>query len=54
MILAIDQGTTGSTCIVFDDDGRARGRGYSEFEQHFPQPGWVEHDAGEILSLIHI
>jgi glycerol kinase len=48
MILALDQGTTGSTAIVFGEDGRERGRGYSEFEQHFPQPGWVEHDASEI------
>ena len=48
MILAIDQGTTGSTCIVFGEDGREAGRGYSEFRQHFPQPGWVEHDASEI------
>ena len=50
MILAIDQGTTGSTCIVFDDAGRVAGRAYSEFEQHFPRPGWVEHDAAEIWS----
>ncbi len=48
MILAIDQGTTGTTCIVFDEQGRPRGRAYSEFEQYFPKPGWVEHDAGEI------
>jgi glycerol kinase len=48
MILAIDQGTTGSTCLVFDREGRIAGRGYSEFEQHFPRPGWVEHDANEI------
>jgi glycerol kinase len=48
MILAIDQGTTGTTCLVFDREGRIRGRAYSEFAQHFPQPGWVEHDAGEI------
>jgi len=48
VILAIDQGTTGSTCIVFGPDGREEGRGYSEFRQHFPQPGWVEHDAAEI------
>ncbi len=48
MILAIDEGTTGTTCIVFGEDGRERGRGYSEFEQHFPEPGWVEHDAEEI------
>ncbi|MDP9228760.1 MAG: FGGY family carbohydrate kinase, partial [Actinomycetota bacterium] len=51
MILAIDQGTTGTTCIVFGEDGRARGRGYSEFEQHFPRPGWVEHDAAEIWEV---
>jgi len=48
LILAIDQGTTGTTCLVFDDGGRVVGRAYSEFEQHFPRPGWVEHDAGEI------
>jgi glycerol kinase len=48
VILAIDQGTTGTTCLVFDGDGRVAGRAYSEFEQHFPRPGWVEHDAGEI------
>jgi glycerol kinase len=51
MILAIDQGTTGTTCIVFDDEGRPRGRAYSEFEQHFPRPGWVEHDAAEIWDV---
>jgi glycerol kinase len=48
MILAIDQGTTGTTCLVFDEAGGIAGRGYSEFEQHFPRPGWVEHDADEI------
>jgi glycerol kinase len=51
MILAIDQGTTGTTCIVFGEDGRERGRAYSEFEQHFPKPGWVEHDAAEIWEV---
>lgn len=51
MILAIDQGTTGTTCIVFDGDGRIAGRAYSEFEQHFPRPGWVEHDASEIWAV---
>jgi glycerol kinase len=51
VILAIDQGTTGTTCIVFDREGRAKGRAYSEFRQHFPQPGWVEHDAGEIWDV---
>ncbi len=48
MILSIDQGTTGSTALVFDGEGRIRGRGYAEFRQHFPKPGWVEHDADEI------
>ncbi len=51
MILAIDQGTTGTTCIVFDAEGRPAGRAYSEFGQHFPRPGWVEHDAGEIWQV---
>ena len=51
MILAIDQGTSGTTCIVFGEDGRERGRGYSEFRQHFPRPGWVEHDAAEIWEV---
>ena len=51
MILAIDQGTTGTTCLVFDPEGRIAGRAYSEFEQHFPQPGWVEHDAAEIWEV---
>jgi glycerol kinase len=51
MILAIDQGTTGTTCLVFDAQGRAAGRAYSEFEQHFPRPGWVEHDAAEIWEV---
>jgi glycerol kinase len=51
MILSIDQGTTGTTCLVFDGEGRIAGRAYSEFEQHFPRPGWVEHDAGEIWEV---
>jgi glycerol kinase len=51
VILAIDQGTTGTTCLVFDDEGKIAGRAYSEFEQHFPRPGWVEHDAGEIWDV---
>ena len=51
MILAIDQGTTGTACLVFDREGAIRGRAYSEFEQHFPRPGWVEHDANEIWEV---
>ena len=51
MILSIDQGTTGTTCLVFDGEGRVAGRAYSEFQQFFPQPGWVEHDADEIWEV---
>jgi glycerol kinase len=49
-VLAIDQGTTGSTCLVITEDGRVAGRGYREITQHYPRPGWVEHDADEILE----
>lgn len=49
-VLALDQGTTGSTCLVFDDSGRVVGRGYREITQHFPQPGWVEHDPRELIE----
>ncbi len=51
VLLAIDQGTTGSTCIVFTPEGEELGRAYAEFTQHFPQPGWVEHDASEIVEV---
>ena len=54
MILAIDQGTTGTTCLLFDGDARLRGRAYREFTQHFPRPGWVEHDASEIWDVTHV
>jgi len=50
-ILAIDQGTTGSTSLVVGHDGRILGQAYSEFTQHFPEPGWVEHDASEIWDV---
>jgi glycerol kinase len=53
MLLAIDQGTTGTTCLVFDLQGELIGRAYREFAQHFPQPGWVEHDAAEIWDVSH-
>ena len=53
MILAIDQGTTGTTCIVFDEQAEPIGRAYREFTQHFPKPGWVEHDASEIWEVTH-
>ena len=48
MILAIDQGTTGTACLVVDEGLRIAGRGYRELTQHFPRPGWVEHDPEEI------
>jgi glycerol kinase len=51
VILAIDQGTTGTTCMVFSEDGKIAGRAYREFQQHFPKPGWVEHDASEIWDV---
>jgi len=50
-ILAIDQGTTGTTCLVLGEEGGVLGRAYSEFTQHFPRPGWVEHDALEIWEV---
>src|SRR5687768_7111518 len=49
-VLAIDQGTTGSTALVISADGKVVGRGYREITQYFPQPGWVEHDPAEILE----
>ena len=50
-ILALDQGTTGSTALVIHQDGSVMGRGYREFTQHFPRPGWVEHDPDEIFRV---
>ncbi|WP_088345345.1 MULTISPECIES: glycerol kinase GlpK [Rhodomicrobium] len=47
-ILAIDQGTTSSRAIVFDEGYRVRGRGQQEFPQHFPQSGWVEHEPDDL------
>jgi glycerol kinase len=51
MILAIDQGTSGTRCIVFDGQAEPLGSAYREFAQHFPRPGWVEHDAAEIWRV---
>ncbi len=53
MILAIDQGTTGTRCIVFDDRGKPLSSAYREITQSFPRPGWVEHDASEIWQATH-
>ena len=49
-ILAIDQGTTSSRTVLFNEQGEIRGIAQQEFRQIFPQPGWVEHDANEILT----
>jgi glycerol kinase len=49
-ILALDQGTTSSRAIIFDQAGSIRGVAQKEFHQYFPQPGWVEHDANEIWA----
>ena len=51
-ILAIDQGTTGTTVLVLDEALTVKGRGYREFEQHYPRPGQVEHDPEEILASV--
>lgn len=51
-VLAIDQGTTGTTTALFGADGRQIGRAYRELPQHFPQPGWVEHDANDIWRTV--
>ena len=47
-VLAIDAGTTGVTALVVGEDARVQARGYEEFPQHFPQPGWVEHEPEQI------
>ncbi len=52
MLLAIDQGTTRTTCLVVDKELRVRGRGYREVPQHFPRPGWVEHDPEELWESV--
>jgi glycerol kinase len=51
-VVAIDQGTTGTTVLVFDERLELRARGYREFEQHFPKPGWVEHDPEQIWESV--
>lgn len=51
-VLAIDAGTTGVTCLMVRTDGTIAGRGYREVTQHYPQPGWVEHDPAEIAAAV--
>jgi glycerol kinase len=51
-VLALDQGTSGSTALVVDAEGAVRARGHAELTQHYPQPGWVEHDPEEIWATV--
>ena len=51
-IMSIDQGTTSSRAIVFDKAGKEVSSSQKEFTQHFPKPGWVEHDANEIWNSV--
>ena len=51
-VIAIDQGTTGSTVLVLDEQLAVKGRGYKEFRQIYPQPGWVEHDPEDIWASV--
>lgn len=52
-ILSIDQGTTGSTILLIDIQGEIVAHGYREFTQHYPRPGWVEHNPVEIWEVTH-
>ena len=52
MLLGIDQGTTGTTCLVLDENLRTLGRGYREVAQHYPRPGWVEQDPEELWDSV--
>lgn len=52
IVLSLDEGTTGATAVAVGMDGQVRGKGYAEITQHYPQPGWVEHDAEEIWSAV--
>ena len=49
-VMALDAGTTSNRCILFNEKGEICSVAQKEFEQYFPQPGWVEHDANEIWS----
>ena len=52
VVLSLDEGTTGATVVAVGMDGQVRGKGYSEITQHYPRPGWVEHDAEEIWAAV--
>lgn len=49
-VMALDEGTTSCRAVIFDESGAVRGMAQKEFTQHFPQPGWVEHDANQIWT----
>src|SRR5947199_9817580 len=52
VVLSLDEGTTGATAIAVGVDGEVRGKGYQEITQHYPRPGWVEHDANEMWAAV--
>ncbi|HEV2415161.1 MAG TPA: glycerol kinase GlpK [Candidatus Dormibacteraeota bacterium] len=52
VVLALDEGTTGATAIAVGLEGEVVGKGYREITQHYPRPGWVEHDLDEIWSAV--
>jgi glycerol kinase len=52
-LLAIDQGTTGSRVVLYDKFGRKKAGAYQEFPQHFPRPGWVEHDPHDLWNSVN-
>ena len=52
VVLSLDEGTTGATAVAVGLDGEVRGKGYREITQHYPRPGWVEHDPNEIWSAV--
>ena len=52
VVLSLDEGTTGVTAVAVGIDGEVRGKGYRENTQHYPRPGWVEHDAEEIWTTV--
>ena len=54
VVLSLDEGTTGATAVVVGLDGDVRAKGYREIAQHYPQPGWVEHDPLEIWSAVEL
>ncbi|MEZ5974359.1 MAG: FGGY family carbohydrate kinase [Planctomycetota bacterium] len=51
-LVGVDAGTTGITAILYSEDLKPVRRAYREFPQHFPEPGWVEHDADEIRAAL--